>query len=139
MSLVKGRGNLSTELRLIRLMRVGGVTGWRRNVQLPGHPDFVFRKERVAVFVDGDFWHGNPKRLRIPKSNVSFWQAKIARNRRRDRLMNEELRNRNWVVLRIWESSLTKQPTVCLRRLRRVLQRGKLELRSAEEPGTAQI
>src|ERR1700719_2108861 len=106
MARVKGRGNLSTELRFIVLMRTEGVKGWRRGFPLPGHPDFVFRRERVVVFVDGDFWHGNPRSLRIPKSNVAFWKAKIARNRRRDRTINNYLREQGWTVLRIWESSL---------------------------------
>src|SRR3989442_3445808 len=61
MSLIRGSGNRDTELRMMALFRAHGVTGWRRGALLTGRPDFVFRRERVAVFVDGCFWHGCPK------------------------------------------------------------------------------
>ncbi len=80
-----------------------------------GNPDFVFREERVAVFVDGDFWHGHPSRGRLPKTNVEFWKSKIAINKRRDRCVNRALRNEGWTVVRIWESEIGK-PSV-LRKL----------------------
>src|ERR1043166_2862372 len=73
MSLIRSRGNRETELRLIEIFRKFGVTGWRRGVDLPGKPDFVFRTERMAVFVDGCFWHGCPRCYRRPKSNQVYW------------------------------------------------------------------
>jgi DNA mismatch endonuclease (patch repair protein) len=98
-------------------MRAGGVTGWRRGRKLFGKPDFVFPEVRVAVFVDGDFWHGHPKTFRQPKGNFEFWQQKITRNRARDRIVNRSLRVKGWRVLRIWESTLAKRPASVLRRL----------------------
>ena len=71
-----------------------------------GKPDFVFGKARVAVFIDGDFWHGNPRKYRIPKSNRTYWHQKITTNRARDRLVTKSLESQGWKVLRIWESSL---------------------------------
>ncbi len=70
---------------------------------LPGKPDIVFRRKKVAVFIDSDFWHGHPERFRAPASNVDYWQAKIARNRARDLAVTAELTQKGWTVLRLWE------------------------------------
>ncbi|MDZ4200932.1 MAG: hypothetical protein U1C96_02160 [Gallionella sp.] len=85
MSLIRSGGNKATELRLIRIFREYGITGWRRNQPLLGKPDFTFRRGRIVVFVDGCFWHGCPKCYKRPKSNRKYWDAKIAANRKRDR------------------------------------------------------
>jgi DNA mismatch endonuclease (patch repair protein) len=122
MSRIRSHGNKDTELALAALMRAAGITGWRRRQKLPGRPDFVFRRERVCVFVDGCFWHGCPAHYRRPKSNRAFWDAKIARNRARDRKVSRELRAAGWSVLRVWEHSL-KNPGPVLARLRRALHR----------------
>ena len=108
MSRVRSRGNLATELRLIALMREHHITGWRRGLPLPGKPDFVFRRGKIAVFVDGCFWHRCPRHGRTPKSRVSFWKAKLARNAKRDRAVSRTLRAAGWTVLRIWECALTR-------------------------------
>ena len=107
MARIRGRGNRSTEGRMAKLFRVHGFTGWRRQRQLPGRPDFVFPARRLAVFVDGCFWHGCPRHGTMPKGNRSFWRAKIARNRERDREVGAELRRLGWKVLRVWEHELT--------------------------------
>jgi len=60
MAAIRSRGNKDTEMKLAAITRTHGITGWRRHLPLPGRPDFAFRKERVAVFVDGCFWHGCP-------------------------------------------------------------------------------
>jgi DNA mismatch endonuclease, patch repair protein len=122
MAAVKGSGNKNTELRLIGIMRLGGIKGWRRNCSLPGKPDFVFAAARVAIFVDGCFWHGCPIHCRKPSSNREYWLAKIERNRKRDRKVRELLRENNWVVVRIWEHSL-KHPQQVISRLQRHLAR----------------
>jgi DNA mismatch endonuclease, patch repair protein len=120
MSRVRSTGNLTTELRLIALMRAEHITGWRRGIALPGKPDFVFRKRRVAIFVDGCFWHGcNCKRL--PVRHHTFWAQKIDRNRRRDTSVREILRDAGWRVMRIWEHQLKRNPKLAVRRLKRVL------------------
>jgi DNA mismatch endonuclease (patch repair protein) len=66
-------------------------------------PDIVFPRKRVAVFIDGCFWHSCPEHGNRPKSNVSYWSAKLERNRRRDIKVTAELRSNGWEVLRIWE------------------------------------
>lgn len=68
-----------------------------------GKPDFVFRRKKVVVFVDSDFWHGHPKRCIQPKSNVDYWVQKIDRNRMRDIIVNKKLADTGWHVIRIWE------------------------------------
>lgn len=103
MSRVRSRGNEATELRLVKLLRVHRISGWRRHPRVYGHPDFVFPAQRLAVFVDGCFWHSCPKHGSMPKSNRKFWRAKLLANRRRDRYQRRELRRRGWTVLRIWQ------------------------------------
>lgn len=82
------------------------VHGTRRS-KLPGSPDYYSKKNRVAVFVHGCFWHGCPKHYREPKSNVEFWRAKIGRNRSRDRRVRKEYRAMGWRVVSLWEHSVT--------------------------------
>ena len=106
MGLVRSKGNRSTELRLIAIFRELGISGWRRNQDLPGKPDFVFRARKLCVFVDGCFWHGCPKCYRRPASNQDYWDSKVQRNKARDGDVNRELRARGWRVLRIWEHQL---------------------------------
>lgn len=106
MARIRSRGNRSTELALMTLLRRNGVTGWRRHKAVFGRPDFVFAGRRLAVFVDGEFWHGHITRGRLPVTNRAYWRDKITRNRTRDRFVNRELRRRGWTVLRIWEHQL---------------------------------
>lgn len=105
---VRSGGNKSTELKLIKLFRENGVTGWRRNYLVKGHPDFVFLKERIAVFVDGCFWHGHNCRNTKPKDNAEYWERKIEKNRLRDQEATEYFQRRGWRVIRIWECELRK-------------------------------
>ena len=118
MSRICGTGNKGTELRLIQVFRVNGITGWRRRSKLPGKPDFVFPRLKTAVFVDGCFWHGCPKHGTKPKTNAAFWRTKIARNKARDKEVNRLLRAKGWKVMRIWEHELSrKNSSRLLRRL----------------------
>lgn len=71
-----------------------------------GRPDFGNKARRVAVFIDGCFWHGCPRHYKQPKSNIAFWSSKIARNRKRDRAVNKNLKKSGWEVHRIWECRL---------------------------------
>ncbi len=122
MARIRGRGNKDTELRLRTLLRAHGFSGWRRGSTLAGKPDFVFRRQRLAVFVDGCFWHGCPTHATWPKQNAEFWRKKILGNRRRDRAVNRLLKKSGWRVLRIWEHELSQQQrSQLLRRLRRAL------------------
>jgi DNA mismatch endonuclease (patch repair protein) len=119
MAQVRSAGNRSTERRLLAVLRQQGITGWRRSFPLFGKPDFTFPRGKVAVFVDGCFWHGHPRRCRIPKSNRAYWLKKIARNVERDKLVTRTLEKKGWRVIRIWEDSVNKASTVA--RLRKAL------------------
>ena len=115
MAAVRSTGNKVTELSLVRIFRAHGIKGWRRHLPLPGKPDFVFQKERVALFVDGCFWHGCPKHLRTPKTNKAYWRRKIATNRIRDVRVRRVLRQGGWSVLRVWEHELKNEPKLVQR------------------------
>lgn len=120
MASIRSYGNRTTEGRLVALFRAAGVKGWRRHCPLPGKPDFVFRVVRVAIFVDGCFWHGCPRCYKMPKSNRVFWAKRIRTNMTRDRRVATELRRQGWRVLRVWECRL-RQPERTLRRILRSL------------------
>ena len=124
MSRVRSTGNQTTEKRLASLLRTAGLSGWRRHQPLLGTPDFVWRKSRVAVFVDGCFWHGHDCGKNItPKTNSGLWQEKITRNRARDRKVTRQLRQQGWTVVRIWECQLTRNPAQCLSRIQKAIDR----------------
>ena len=136
MSRIRSRGNKNTELALVRVFRAHDITGWRRhlklrvgelrvesrkrarpsgrvasqrstfNFQLTVRPDFVFPRLKLAVFVDGCFWHGCPQHGTKPKGNAAFWRRKFATNVARDRLVTRTLRKAGWRVLRVWEHTL---------------------------------
>ena len=109
MSRIRSHGNRDTELVLAKIFRAHGFTGWRRRQPVFGKPDFIFRAAKLAVFVDGCFWHGCPLHCRMPQGNRAFWRQKLARNRARDRLVTRTLRQRGWRVLRIWEHALARK------------------------------
>jgi DNA mismatch endonuclease (patch repair protein) len=118
MARIPGRGNRTTELAMVGLFRQAGITGWRRHVRFRWmsstgrvrwiRPDFAFPKWKLAVFVDGCFWHGCSRCFRLPKQNRLFWRAKIEGNRRRDRSVNGRLKKLGWKVIRIRECQLRK-------------------------------
>jgi DNA mismatch endonuclease (patch repair protein) len=128
MAKVRGRGNATTELALARILRAEGLAGWRRHRLLVGgrlaawkvRPDFIFLRQRWAVFVDGCFWHGCPRHGTRPAGNATFWRRKFAANRARDRRNTRQLRAAGWRVLRLWEHELRPSArSGLLRKLRR--------------------
>jgi DNA mismatch endonuclease (patch repair protein) len=121
MSRIRGRGNKLTELALMELFREHRITGWRRHQAIFGKPDFIFRKRKLAVFVDGCFWHGCPTHATRPKNNREFWQRKLFANKCRDELVTRTLRSAGWKVIRVWQCTLRKRPKSCLRRILRAL------------------
>jgi len=125
MSRIRGRGNLETEVALARLLRKHGISGWRRHMAITGRPDFAFRRERVAVFVDGCFFHRCPQHSNLPATNARFWRKKLTANKRRDRFVNHSLRRQGWVVLRIWEHELRKNRDNCVAKLQALLTAGR--------------
>lgn len=108
MKKVRSKNNKSTELKLIELFRKNDIKGWRRNYKVKGHPDFVFLDKKVAIFVDGCFWHGHDCRNTHPADNADYWQKKRERNILHDKQVTKLFENRGWIVLRIWECELKK-------------------------------
>ena len=106
MSAVRSKGNKSTEMIFMHLLRKNKIAGWRRHYPVEGTPDFVFPKEKIAVFIDGCFWHKCPKCYRRPKSNKKYWDQKVEDNQRRDTNKRSRLRRDGWRVMRIWEHEL---------------------------------
>ncbi len=118
MRAVKSQGGRSTERRLRAAMVSKGIRGWRVQASdLPGKPDFVFPKERLAVFVDGCFWHGCPKCYRRPHSSQDYWDQKVAANKSRDRRNRARLRRMGWRVAQIWEHEVAMNLTRTCRKL----------------------
>ncbi len=110
MSSIKSKNGLSTELRLAALFKENRIIGWRRNFKIFGKPDFVFPKKKIAIFVDGCFWHGCVYCKKTPNTNKTFWERKISRNKKRDKEVSNHLRHLGWKVIRIKECQLKKHP-----------------------------
>lgn len=108
MQKVRSKNNKSTELKVIDLFKQNNITGWRRNYKVKGHPDFVFLNKKVAIFVDGCFWHGHDCRNTRPSDNAEYWKNKRERNISHDKQITNLFESRNWTVLRIWECELKK-------------------------------
>jgi DNA mismatch endonuclease (patch repair protein) len=81
---------------------------FRLNTRLPGRPDFVLPRYKVAVFVDGCFWHGCPVHYKAPVARADFWLGKLTANRNRDAIVNQLLADLGWTVVRVWEHEVRK-------------------------------
>ena len=121
MSRIRGKGNKSTELALISVFKEFKITGWRRGSRLKGKPDFIFSKLRIAVFVDGCFWHGHECQRSTPQTHKKYWLPKITRNKERDAEVSRFLKSKGWRVIRIWECELRKKKRNLLKKKIRVL------------------
>ncbi len=106
MKQVRSKKNKSTELKLIQIFKDNNIHGWRRNYKVKGHPDFVFLNKKIALFVDGCFWHGHDCRNTKPKDNSEYWREKRDRNIKHDKEITRYFENRGWMVIRIWECEL---------------------------------
>ncbi len=123
MSRVRSTGNKSTEARLRAFLAQSGIRGWRlRPPGIEGKPDFAFEKERVAIFVDGAFWHGAPGFARFPKSRTDYWKPKIERNKQRDRHVTNQLRRKGWAVMRFWDFELHDDPMAIVKAIKKKVQ-----------------
>ena len=100
--------NTKPELLIAKELRKRKIYFVRNVKTIVGKPDFVFRRKKAAVFIDSDFWHGHPIRCIMPKSNLSYWQSKIERNRQRDKAVNKQLKSMGWHIIRIWEYDVKK-------------------------------
>jgi DNA mismatch endonuclease, patch repair protein len=122
MARVRGR-DTGPELALRRALWFIGVRGWRcHRPNLPGRPDLAFGRAKLAVFVDGGFWHGHPSKYWQGRSGP-YWDAKIARNQARDDRVNAELRRAGWSVLRLWDFEVVADPEGAALKVRDLLEK----------------
>lgn len=96
------------EKMVLRELRKRKIYFAKHVSKITGRPDIVFRRKKVAVFIDSDFWHGHPERFTMPKTNVGYWQEKIARNTKRDIQVTENLQTQGWKVIRLWEYDIKR-------------------------------
>lgn len=94
------------EVKLLTVLRSLGFIYQPKGVY--GKPDFANKKQKIAIFIDGCFWHGCPKHYKKPQQNSAFWDKKITANTERDNKVNKTLLNRRWKVLRVWEHNIKK-------------------------------
>jgi DNA mismatch endonuclease (patch repair protein) len=121
MAQIKGKGNCSTEIAFAKLLRSKGITGWRRHALFAGTPDFSFKAQKIAIFVDGCFWHGCPKCYVAPKTRSRFWKCKIEGNKARDKKVNGVLKAAGFKVIRIMECRLERNPSQIIQRIHALL------------------
>lgn len=112
MARVRGK-NTSPELNLKKLLSMTGIK-YNTNRKLEGKPDIILKSQKVAIFIDGCFWHKCPICFRAPKSNRGYWKQKIKKNVDRDRKLNKTLKKEGWEVIRIWEHDFLKDPNKVL-------------------------
>lgn len=110
---IKSTDNMSTERRFRSALLQTGATGWRvQPKRIAGRPDIAFPRDKVAVFLDGCFWHGCSEHFRPPKTNTRRWMKKIFDNRRRDAANLEKLVADGWKVFRVWEHDIADTDTL---------------------------
>lgn len=116
MSRIRSR-NTGPEIALRRALFAQGLRGWRCHTKgLPGKPDIAFTRWKVAVFVDGCFWHGHPDFF-TPGKSGAYWDAKIARTKERDAQANAALASAGWTVLRLWDFEVEEDVAACAGRV----------------------
>jgi len=118
-----GSKDTKPELALRRACHALGLRCRLHRRDLPGTPDMAFVSAKVAVFVDGDFWHGRKwfEEGKAPKSNTEAWIAKFERNRERDNRAVANLRETGWLPLRLWESDVLRRPIACARLIKMIV------------------
>lgn len=123
MSRIRGR-DTRAEIVLRRSLWANGLRGYRTHARLPGTPDIVWHAVRLAVFVDGCFWHSCPRcEIPVPSANRSYWSSKLRRNQLRDREVDRQLHLLGWRVLRLWEHEIERRPDRCVARVLRKYRR----------------
>ena len=106
MSRIKGK-DTKPELYISKVLKIMHFTYQPKGIY--GRPDFANKKAKIAIFIDGCFWHGCPKHYVNPKSNIGYWIPKINRNIERDKEVNRHLESNGWKIIRLWEHSIIKK------------------------------
>lgn len=112
--------NTTPEIILRKALWNEGIRYRKENKGIIGNPDIVIKKYRLAIFIDGEFWHGfnwKEKKEKI-KSNREYWIKKIEKNIARDKLNNQLLKEQNWIVLRFWEHEIKRDLKKCVEKVK---------------------
>lgn len=113
---IRSKGT-SPELAVMRELKRRKIYFASHVDSIIGKPDIVFRRKRVAVFIDSDFWHGHPTRCIMPQTNINYWTAKIARNRKRDKEVSRCLKQDGWKIIRLWEFDVRNRFDKCIQKI----------------------
>ena len=116
MSHIRGK-NTGPEIKLRKLLWSRNIRGYRIHYNLLGKPDIVFTKKKIAIFIDGCFWHKCPVCFQEPETRKEFWMKKIQSNIDRDKKVDMQLKNDGWTVIRIWEHEIKKEPEKTVKRI----------------------
>ncbi|MFC1789648.1 very short patch repair endonuclease [Patescibacteria group bacterium] len=117
MSQIKSSGTV-IEKYFRQYLKKKGLRGYLNNAKITGRPDLYFPREKIAIFIDGCFWHKCPKCYKKPRSNVKFWNKKIKDNKRRDKNVNKILKKKGIRVLRFWEHRVKNNPGYCYKKIK---------------------
>ena len=109
------------EMLLRKLLWQKGLRGYRKHPPLPGKPDLIFPRHKLALFVDGCFWHGCPIHFKMPTNNADYWANKIDKNQQRDYLVRQTLEQMGYHVLRLWEHEVKRNPEIALKKVMEAL------------------
>jgi len=120
MSRIRGK-NTKIELTMNKILKDIGYS-YEMHPKMFGNPDFALKRKKIAIFCDGDFWHGYNYRKKKP--SMKYWREKIERNMKRDKRISNKLRREGWSVLRFWEHDIEKRMDVCIGRIiRKVMEK----------------
>ena len=128
MKAVKARGNKSTEVKFCDALVRANIKGWKAQEKLVGTPDVFFPNYKLAIFLDGCFWHSCPKCGHIPKTNFKYWKAKLANNVLRDSKKKIALENEGYTVIRFWEHELINDIDGCIELLKDKIEENLIEI-----------
>ena len=133
MSANKGK-NTKPELIMRAALREAGLPGYRLHwKKVPGRPDIAYPGKKIAIFVNGCYWHGCPIcNLPLPKSNTEFWKAKFERNKARDKRKQAKLENLGWKVFVIWEHEISENPISCAAKIKAYVESDMTQITQAQ-------
>ncbi len=124
MSQIKAK-DTKPEIKLRKELFSSGVKGYRIHAKIIGKPDIIFSKQKVAVFIDGCFWHKCPRCYKEPQAHNKFWSEKIKTNKIRDRKINSQLKKEGWRVLRFWEHEIKNNLSSCVNKIKNTVAQNK--------------
>jgi len=121
MSKIHGE-NTGPEIKIRKMLFARDIRGYRIHFNIPGKPDLVFTKKKIAIFIDGCFWHKCPVCFQEPETRKEFWMKKIQSNVDRDKKVNAQLTDEGWTILRFWEHDVRKNPDAIVKRIAEIIE-----------------